>query len=214
VLKDYGYATAAWGKWHNTPAEETTSAGPFENWPTNLGFEDSYGFLGGEASQYQPNLVRNTTYVQTPKTVEEGYHLSEDLADDAIGWLHKHKAFQPDKPFFMYWASGAIHGPHQVAKEWADNADDRRRFSYLDRPPRLPRGSGRPGLARDAPLGDCRVSVVNRVDADLLLGLLSRSSAAAAVPKRSARPRYFDSGAHDLHAPNFHFRLCVYRAEA
>ena len=55
-----------------------------------------------------------------PKTVEEGYHLSEDLADDAIGWLHKHKAFQPDKPFFMYWASGAIHGPHHVMKEWAD----------------------------------------------------------------------------------------------
>ena len=88
--------------------------------PTNLGFEYFYGFLAGEASQYEPNLVRNTTYVHPPKTVEEGYHLSEDLADDAIGWLHKHKALQPDKPFFMYWASGAIHGPHHVAKEWAD----------------------------------------------------------------------------------------------
>ena len=120
VLKDYGYATAAWGKWHNTPAEETTPTGPFENWPTGLGFEYFYGFLAGEASQYEPNLVRNTTYVHPPKTPEEGYHLSEDLADDAIGWLHKHKAFQPDKPFFMYWASGAIHGPHHVAKEWAD----------------------------------------------------------------------------------------------
>ena len=65
-------------------------------------------------------IVRNTTYVHPPKSVEEGYHLSEDLADDAIGWLHKHKALQPDKPFFMYWASGAIHGPHHVAKEWAD----------------------------------------------------------------------------------------------
>ena len=120
VLKDYGYATAAWGKWHNTPADETTPAGPFENWPTSLGFEYFYGFLAGEASQYEPNLVRNTTYVHPPKTPEEGYHLSEDLADDAIGWLHRHKAFQPDKPFFMYWASGAIHGPHHVAKEWAD----------------------------------------------------------------------------------------------
>ena len=120
VLKDYGYATGAWGKWHNTPAEETAPTGPFENWPTGLGFEYFYGFLGGEASQYEPNLVRNTTYVLLPKTVEEGYHLSEDLADDAIGWLHKHKALQPDKPFFMYWASGAIHGPHHVAKEWAD----------------------------------------------------------------------------------------------
>jgi arylsulfatase A-like enzyme len=120
VLKDYGYATGAWGKWHNTPAEETTPTGPFENWPTGLGFEYFYGFLAGEASQYEPNLVRNTTSVLPPKTVHEGYHLSEDLADDAIGWLHKHKAFQPDKPFFMYWASGAIHGPHHVAKEWAD----------------------------------------------------------------------------------------------
>ena len=120
VLKDYGYSTSAFGKWHNTPAMETTAAGPFENWPTNMGFEYFYGFLAGEASQYEPNLVRNTTSVLPPRTPEEGYHLSEDLADDAIGWLRRHKAFQADKPFYMYWASGAIHGPHQVAKEWAD----------------------------------------------------------------------------------------------
>jgi arylsulfatase A-like enzyme len=120
VLKDYGYNTAAFGKWHNTPAEETTAAGPFENWPSEMGFEYFYGFLAGEASQYEPNLVRNTTVVLPPKSPEQGYHLSEDLADDAIGWLHKHKAFQPDKPFFMYWASGAIHGPHHIMKEWAD----------------------------------------------------------------------------------------------
>ena len=120
VLKDYGYSTAAFGKWHNTPAEETTAAGPFDNWPTGLGFEYFYGFLAGEASQYEPNLVRNTTIVLPPKTPEEGYHLSEDLADDAIGWLHNHKAFEPDKPFFMYWASGCLHGPHHVMKEWAD----------------------------------------------------------------------------------------------
>ena len=119
-LKDYGYATGAWGKWHNTPADECTPVGPFENWPTSLGFEYFYGFLGGEASQYEPNLVRGTTFVLPPKTPEEGYHLSEDLADDAIGWLHQHKVFQPDKPFFMYWASGAIHGPHHIGKEWAD----------------------------------------------------------------------------------------------
>ncbi|MGC1967711.1 MAG: sulfatase-like hydrolase/transferase, partial [Candidatus Acidiferrales bacterium] len=103
-----------------TPAEETTAAGPFENWPTELGFEYFYGFLAGEASQYEPNLVRNTTVVLPPKSPEQGYHLSEDLADDAIGWLNKHKAFQPDKPFYMYWASGAIHGPHHIMKEWAD----------------------------------------------------------------------------------------------
>jgi arylsulfatase A-like enzyme len=120
VLKDYGYSTAAWGKWHNTPAEETTAAGPFENWPTGLGFEYFYGFLAGEASQYEPNLVRNTTVVLPPRSPEEGYHLSEDLAEDAISWLQTHKALQPDKPFFMYWASGAIHGPHHIMKEWAD----------------------------------------------------------------------------------------------
>ncbi|MFG1929144.1 arylsulfatase [Mycobacterium sp. NPDC048908] len=120
VLKQYGYATSAFGKWHNTPAEETTAAGPFENWPTGLGFEYFYGFLAGEASQYEPHLVRNTTVVAPPKTPEEGYHLSEDLADDAIGWLRRHKAFNADKPFFMYWASGCLHGPHHIMKEWAD----------------------------------------------------------------------------------------------
>jgi len=120
VLTDYGYATAAFGKWHNTPAEETTPAGPFHNWPTGKGFEYFYGFLAGEASQYEPNLVRNTTSVLPPKRPEEGYHLSEDLADDAIGWLRRHKSFEPDKPFFMYWASGCLHGPHHIMKEWAD----------------------------------------------------------------------------------------------
>jgi len=120
VLKQYGYATSAFGKWHNTPAEETTAAGPFENWPTGLGFEYFYGFLAGEASQYEPHLVRNTTVVPPPKTPEEGYHLSEDLADDAISWLRRHKAFNADKPFFMYWASGCLHGPHHIMKDWAD----------------------------------------------------------------------------------------------
>lgn len=120
ILKQYGYATSAFGKWHNTPAEETTAAGPFENWPTGLGFEYFYGFLAGEASQYEPNLVRNTTVVPPPRTPEEGYHLSEDLADDAISWLRRHKAFNADKPFFMYWASGCLHGPHHIMKEWAD----------------------------------------------------------------------------------------------
>ena len=122
VLKDYGYSTAAWGKWHNTPAEQTTAAGPFDYWPAGYGFQYFYGFLGGEASQYEPQLVRNTAYVEHPHTSggHNYYHLSEDLADDAIGWLRNHKALAPDRPFFMYWASGASHGPHQVPKEWAD----------------------------------------------------------------------------------------------
>ena len=120
VLRNYGYKTAAFGKWHNTPAEQTTAAGPFDYWPAGYGFEYFYGFLAGEASQYEPNLVRNTTIVPPPRTPEQGYHLTEDLTDDAIGWLRKHKAFEPDKPFFMYWASGAIHAPHHIMKEWAD----------------------------------------------------------------------------------------------
>lgn len=120
VLKHYGYSTAAFGKWHNTPAIETTTAGPFHNWPSEIGFEYFYGFLAGEASQYEPNLVRNTTGVLPPRTPEEGYHLSEDLADDSIAWLHRHQAFEPDKPFFMYWASGCLHAPHHIWKEWSD----------------------------------------------------------------------------------------------
>ena len=122
VLNDYGYHTGAWGKWHNTPAMDTTAAGPFDYWPTGYGFEYFYGFLAGEASQYEPCLVRNTTFVEHPHTSggHNYYHLSEDLADDAITWLRQHKAFSPDKPFLMYWASGASHGPHQVPKEWAD----------------------------------------------------------------------------------------------
>ncbi|MGN6427463.1 MAG: arylsulfatase [Leifsonia sp.] len=120
VLGEYGYATAAWGKWHNTPAEETSAAGPFDHWPTGYGFDYFYGFLAGEASQYEPNLVRNTTIVRPPKTPEQGYHLSEDIADDAIGWLRDHRALAPDQPFFLYWATGALHGPHHIMKEWAD----------------------------------------------------------------------------------------------
>ncbi len=109
---------AAFGKWHNTPEEQITNKGPFEYWPTGYGFEYFYGFLAGEASQYEPTLTRNTTQViQEPK---KGYHLTEDIADDAIKWLREQKAYAPDKPFLMYWAPGAAHGPHQVMKEWAD----------------------------------------------------------------------------------------------
>lgn len=120
VLKAYGYNTGAWGKWHNTPAEETTSKGPFDRWPAGYGFEHFYGFLSGEASQYEPNLVRNTTVVNQEELHREDYHVTEDIADDAIHWLREQQAFAPDKPFFMYWATGASHGPHHVMKEWSD----------------------------------------------------------------------------------------------
>ena len=109
VLKDYGYNTGAWGKWHNTPEEQITSKGPFDYWPTGYGFEYFYGFLAGEASQYEPTLVRNTTQVTEEKP--KGYHLTEDIATDAIKWLREQKAYAPDKPFFMYWAPGAVARP-------------------------------------------------------------------------------------------------------
>jgi arylsulfatase len=120
VLKNYGYSTGAWGKWHNTPAEQTSAAGPFTYWPTSYGFQYFYGFLAGEASQYEPHLVRNTTEVSHETYEREGYHLTEDLADDAIHWLRQQQALAPDRPVFMYFAPGAAHGPHHVPKAWAD----------------------------------------------------------------------------------------------
>lgn len=121
VLKNYGYSTSAFGKWHNTPMQHASAAGPFDFWPTGYGFEYFYGFLAGESGQYEPTMVRNTQYVkQLPKTAEQGYHLTDDLADEAVQWIREQREANPDKPFFMYWAPGAAHGPHQVAKEWAD----------------------------------------------------------------------------------------------
>ena len=118
VLKNYGYKTSAFGKWHNTPADQTTAMGPFTYWPTGYGFEHFYGFLAGETSQWEPRLVNDTTPIEPPHS--ETYHLTEDMADKGIEWLKKHRAFTPDKPFLMYWAPGGVHGPHHVAQQWAD----------------------------------------------------------------------------------------------
>jgi arylsulfatase A-like enzyme len=120
VLGYYGYKTAAFGKWHNTPAEQTTSQGPFDRWPTGrlVGFDYFYGFLAGESSQWEPAVVENT--VRLPAPHGKGYHFTEDMADKAVTWLRQHHALAPDRPFFMYWAPGAAHGPHHIFKEWAD----------------------------------------------------------------------------------------------
>ncbi|MDM0113690.1 arylsulfatase [Variovorax sp. J22R133] len=118
VLKHYGYSTAAFGKWHNTPALQTSAAGPFDRWPTGCGFDHFYGFIAAETSQYQPSLYRNTTPIEAPN--DPTYHLSEDLAAQATSWLREQHALTPDKPFFMYWAPGAVHGPHQVFSDWSD----------------------------------------------------------------------------------------------
>jgi arylsulfatase A-like enzyme len=118
VMRHYGYKTAAIGKWHNTPADQTTSMGPFDRWPTGHGFDYFYGFLAGETSQWEPRLVENTNQIEPPHS--ETYHLSEDLAQRGVDWLRRHQAFAPDKPFLLYWAPGAGHGPHQIFKDWAD----------------------------------------------------------------------------------------------
>ncbi|MBS1815431.1 MAG: arylsulfatase [Acidobacteria bacterium] len=118
VLQGNGYNTAAFGKWHNTPVWEINAGGPFNHWPTGEGFDYFYGFLAAFDSEYTPRLYRNTTPVEPPKTVKEGYHLTTDLANDAITWLHRHDAAAPDKPFFLYFATGATHTPHHVPKEW------------------------------------------------------------------------------------------------
>lgn len=118
VLKQYGYSTALFGKWHNTSAAATSPAGPYGTWPAGYGFDYFYGFLGAETDQYSPSLIRNTTPVEAPR--DPNYHLTEDLAADGVRWLRQHHTLAPDQPFFMYWAPGAVHGPHQVFRAWTD----------------------------------------------------------------------------------------------
>jgi arylsulfatase A-like enzyme len=121
ILKLNGYCTAQFGKCHEVPVWETSPLGPFEHWPSGGGgFEYFYGFIGGETNQYYPALFEGMTPVEAPKTPEQGYHLTTDLTDKAIKWIHQQKSLMPDKPFFVYFAPGATHAPHQVPAEWAD----------------------------------------------------------------------------------------------
>jgi arylsulfatase A-like enzyme len=120
TLKLNGYATAQFGKCHEVPVWQTSPMGPFDSWPSvGGGFEHFYGFIGGETNQYAPALYRDTTPVEPERTAEEGYHLTEDLADHAIDWVRQQKALMPDKPFFMYFAPGATHAPHHVPENWS-----------------------------------------------------------------------------------------------
>ncbi len=119
ILKDNGYNTAAFGKWHNTPDWETSMAGPFDRWPTGLGFEYWYGFMGGDADQWNTPLYENTAPIEK-KPGEKELHLTTLLADKTISWIRNQRSIAPGKPFFVYFAPGATHAPHQVAKEWAD----------------------------------------------------------------------------------------------
>jgi arylsulfatase len=120
ILNGQGYSTYAVGKWHLTPVEQTSAAGPYDRWPLSRGFDRYYGFLGGDTHQYYPDLVYDNHQVDPPKTPEQGYHLTVDLVDRAIEFITDAKQVAPDKPFFMYFCPGANHAPHHVPKEWAD----------------------------------------------------------------------------------------------
>jgi arylsulfatase A-like enzyme len=120
VLRYYGYATSAFGKDHNTPVEQIAN-GPYDRTPTGRGFDYFYGFIAGETSQWEPTLWENTTPVSMPHVENyEDFHLTEAMADKAITWMRRHLAMNPDRPFLMWWTPGAVHGPHHVAREWAD----------------------------------------------------------------------------------------------
>ena len=114
VLRDRGYATFALGKWHLCPMTDASAAGPFDQWPLQRGFDRYYGFLDGETDQFHPDLVYDNHWIEPPGRPEEGYHLSEDLVDHAIGFVHDSVGVRPDRPFFMYLAFGATHAPHQA----------------------------------------------------------------------------------------------------
>lgn len=123
ILKGNGYATWWIGKNHNTPDWETTVAGPFDRWPTGLGFDYFYGFNAGETHQYYPVIFENTKPVEPDKSPDEGYHFMTDMTDKAIARMKFSKSVAPDKPFFMYFAPGAMHAPHHVTAKWRKQFD-------------------------------------------------------------------------------------------
>jgi arylsulfatase A-like enzyme len=120
ILHQEGYNTYAVGKWHLTPADQLSAAGPYDRWPLGRGFDRFYGFMGGDTHQYYPELTSDNHRVEPEKTPDEGYHLTEDLTDRAIAFIADAKQVAPNKPFFLYFATGALHAPHHVPKEWAD----------------------------------------------------------------------------------------------
>jgi arylsulfatase A-like enzyme len=120
ILRDAGYNTMAIGKWHVAPRWDLTASGPFDRWPLGLGFERYYGFPAGDTNQYAPNLISDNEFVQPPRTPADGYHLTEDLADQAIRMISDQQQSTPHRPFFMYFATGAMHAPHHARAGWID----------------------------------------------------------------------------------------------
>ena len=120
TLSANGFATSMFGKWHNTPEPDISPAGPFDRWPTGFGFDYFYGFNQGETHQYYPTLYRNTVPVPQPKQPEEGYHFTADMTDEAIAWISNTRAAAPNKPWFCYFSTGAVHAPHHAPPEWRE----------------------------------------------------------------------------------------------
>ncbi|WP_342661515.1 sulfatase-like hydrolase/transferase [Rhodococcus ruber] len=118
MLQLNGYATGAFGKMHQTPSAETSPVGPFDRWPQGDGFDKFYGFLGAEANQFAPSLIDGFNQIDPPRTAREGYHLSEDLVDQAMSWIRTVGALDPEKPWFTYLSFGACHAPFHVPAEW------------------------------------------------------------------------------------------------
>ncbi len=116
ILRLNGYSTAAFGKWHETAAWETSVSGPYDRWPTHQGFDRFYGFLGGETNQWAPYLYDGVTQVELPD--DPKYHFMTDMTDKAVAWVRFQKAITPEKPFLVYFAPGAVHAPHHVPAEW------------------------------------------------------------------------------------------------
>jgi arylsulfatase A-like enzyme len=130
ILGDLGWNTYLVGKWHLCPTVEMSLAATRRNWPTGRGFERFYGFLGAETNQWYPELVYDNHPVEQPRTPEEGYHFTEDITDKAIEFIKDAKAVAPGKPFFLYYAPGACHAPHQVPREWIDRYRGRFDMGY------------------------------------------------------------------------------------
>src|SRR5947199_641979 len=118
ILQCNGYNTAAIGKWHLTPDAQQRPAGTFDRWPNALGFDYFWGFLGGETGQFDPVLAENNSIIGVPK--EKNFYFNDAMVEHSISWIRDQKAQAPDKPFFLYFSTGATHAPHQVPKEWSD----------------------------------------------------------------------------------------------
>ena len=120
ILRDAGYTTLATGKWHLAPMRECSAAGPYHNWPLQKGFDRFYGFMQGETDQFYPELTYDNHFVAPPRSPEQGYHLSEDIVDHALGFVRDSVSLVPEKPWMLYVALGAMHAPHQAPQEYLD----------------------------------------------------------------------------------------------